>query len=147
MKSMQTRSGQSGFTLIELLIVIAIIGILAAIAVPSYQSYAAKARYSEVVLAIGPAKTAVDLCVQGGTSTNCSTVSGAGITTGLGTNITSVGIADTNGDGSLYRITVTPAVQTGIAASDTYIMDGAVNGALVSWTKNSSSGCVTSGLC
>ncbi|MGO4999423.1 pilin [Oceanisphaera sp. W20_SRM_FM3] len=53
-----------GFTLIELMIVVAIVAILAVIALPSYQSYIQRARFSEVIAATGPAKTAIDVCVQ-----------------------------------------------------------------------------------
>lgn len=67
------RKIQQGFTLIELMIVVAIIGILAAVAIPSYQNYTRKAKFSEVVQATNPLKTAVQLCAidQGGLG-NCS---------------------------------------------------------------------------
>ncbi len=53
------KRAQQGFTLIELMIVVAIIGILAAIAIPAYQDYTCRAKMSEAVTAVAPAKTAI----------------------------------------------------------------------------------------
>jgi len=54
------RQMQKGFTLIELMIVVAIIGILAAIALPAYQDYTIRSKLSEVPVALGAAKLAIE---------------------------------------------------------------------------------------
>lgn len=60
------RSTTNGFTLIELMIVIAILAILMAIAIPAYQDYSIRARVSEGLYALGPAKLAVSEAIQAG---------------------------------------------------------------------------------
>lgn len=53
-----------GFTLIELMMVVAIISILTVIAIPSYQHYAARARFTELIMGTAPYKTAIALALQ-----------------------------------------------------------------------------------
>jgi type IV pilus assembly protein PilA len=54
------------FTLVELLAVVAIIAILAILALPAYSNYAIRSRFTEVVLATGPTKTAIAACAATG---------------------------------------------------------------------------------
>jgi len=141
---------QSGFTLIELMIVVAIVAILAAIALPAYQSYTKRAKFTEVIAAVGPAKTAVEVCVQGwaGVSSavgdSCATAglnalsgasavtpsfAGAGVSNASGI-ITITGTATTTLDSSTYKLITSGAV---------------IPGAQVLWTISGS--CVTDGKC
>jgi type IV pilus assembly protein PilA len=61
-----TNCRAGGFTLIELMITVAIIGILAAIALPAYQSYSARTKVSEAILALGACRSTVSEVYQSG---------------------------------------------------------------------------------
>lgn len=139
---------QTGFTLIELMIVVAIVAILAAIALPAYQTYTKKARFSEVVAATGPYKTAIELCVQNGnTIAQCGTAGTNGIpalpaanegfvgsialdATTAAITATANGILDNQATPAAYTYILTPTLQT--------------SGKLT-WAKTGS--CVADGIC
>jgi type IV pilus assembly protein PilA len=133
---------QKGFTLIELMIVIAIIGILAAVALPAYQSYTAKAKFSEVVIAVGPVKTAIELCVQEGTAVASCTVPTA-ITTQAQTpdNVLSV-----IWDGTGPDITA-KAISTDGLSGETYILTAVAANGGVNWNVDTNSTCLAAALC
>lgn len=85
-----------GFTLIELMIVVAIVAILAAIALPAYQTYTKKAKFTEVIQATSPYKTAVEVCAfKLGTLAGCEEgENGIPATTGVtSTYLASIAVA------------------------------------------------------
>lgn len=126
---------QLGFSLIELMIVVAIIGILAVIAIPSYQNYTQRARFSEVIAATAPFKTAVSLALQEGEELSDLKNGAHGIPNSPAAtkNLTDVKVE--NG--------IITATATAVASGDTYILKPNADGSV--WTVDGT--CLAAGLC
>ena len=98
---------QQGFTLIELMIVVAIIGILAAIALPAYQDYTIRAKMSEVITSLSPAKTAVsEFYISNGSMPLTTTAAGIN-TGGQGNYIASISYVRSSATSSKVSATLT----------------------------------------
>lgn len=158
---------QSGFTLIELMIVVAIVAILAAIALPAYQTYTLRAKFSEVIAAAGPAKTAMEVCVQSSDSTtvdltaapDSDCITGAG--NALASGITGANAARIDAASAATNVvataddTVTITVGSGTdfdnvqisGANPTFVLVGTVEASKqINWTRNTGT-CMQASLC
>lgn len=103
---------ESGFTLIELMVVIAIVAILGTIGLPAYQGYLQKAAMTDMLQAMAPYKTGVELCVlEQGKLTACNAGS-QGIPAGKATRYVSAisvqqGVIKLSGQQTLLGLTLT----------------------------------------
>ncbi|MFP2770154.1 pilin [Oceanisphaera sp. KMM 10153] len=138
---------QGGFTLIELMIVVAIVAILAAVALPAYQTYTKRAKFSEVIAAVGPVKTSIEVCVQtySGSSLadDCASAGNGSVPTGLpygvvqsvavsGGSIVATGTTEV--DSLTFVLAPSPALSTVSAGSN------------LTWSRNTGT-CLAGGLC
>ncbi len=131
-----------GFTLIELMIVVAIIGILAAVALPAYQNYSNRAAFSELVLAVTPRKTAVELAIQTRSPAAIGSLDGGAL--GIPANVT----ATTQIHGAAVAdgvITMTWMDDGSAMDAVTYTLTAGGITPPVQWTESGT--CLTSGLC
>ncbi|MBR9857954.1 MAG: prepilin-type N-terminal cleavage/methylation domain-containing protein [Gammaproteobacteria bacterium] len=148
MNQLPIKRRQGGFTLIELMIVVAIVAILAAVALPAYQTYTKRAKFSEVIAAVGPSKTAIEVCVQGYSgsdlASDCKGAGNGAAPTAYGVvssvsvdddgTITATGTADVNN--ATFILTPDPLLNGASAASA---------GDRIDWAR--SGDCVTEALC
>jgi type IV pilus assembly protein PilA len=137
------------------MIVIAIIGILAAIAIPQYQTYVMKSRFAEVVSATTPFKIGVEVCVTN-LGITAMPITGCGSST---TGATAVGIPTqvTNTTGNVATVasadngTIMATSSAAVGVLTNYILVPTIiiqNGSgSVAWTKSTTSGCISYGLC
>ena len=157
---MNIKQTQKGFTLIELMIIVAIVGILAAIALPAYSDYTKKAKFTQVIAAVGAAKTAIEVEYSGGKAltdldgTETCTTTGTPPVTAcvVGGFLSNFVVGQNSGRVELLEIAdgVITAVgggefDTGAVTDVSYILTPSISNGSLNWATTGS--CTTAGLC
>ena len=134
---------QKGFTLFELMIIAAIIGLLAVVALPVYQNYTERAAFSELVLAVVPRKSAIELVIQTRSPANLSVIDGGLL--GVPANVdVAAGVHGANITDGVITMTWELDANSNLSAiTYTLTPDGVVSP--VQWTEGGT--CLTSGFC
>lgn len=135
------RDMQRGFTLIELMIVIAIVGILASVAIPAYETYAARSRFSEVVLAASAYKSASEVAVQMGRATGIGDLDAGA--NGIPANNTGL-VGQYVGSVTMNNGVITAASQN-LPSDSTYTLTATLNNGGIRWSEGGA--CISAGLC
>ena len=130
----------------ELLIAIAIIAILLGVGLPVYNNYTAKAKFSEIIQAVAPYKTAADMAVQLGAADIADLDAG---NNGIPTAISA--------DNTYYKYVASVIVNDGVISAQardinaddepTYILNSAIVNGLLEWSLDTSSTCLAQALC
>lgn len=143
---------QQGFTLIELMIVVAIIGILAAIAIPSYQNYVNKSKFTEVIMATAPYKTAIDACYQNYQLFTACTPGSGGVPPDTTAGTGYVASVTVNATTDAITVVSQNILISGVAGQ-TYILDptagiaGSSSAGSLTWVVDATSTCKAAAIC
>ena len=136
----------AGFSLMELLIAIAIIAVLLSIGLPVYNNYTNKAKFSELLQAVGPYKTAANIVVQLGASELSEL------------DTSNSGIPDpVRADNEYYKYVESVDLVDGVITAQArginsdsepnYILRGSIRNGLLIWELDASSTCLQQNLC
>ncbi|MBO1518149.1 pilin [Oceanisphaera pacifica] len=143
MKKHVTYLVNNGFTLIELMIVVAIVAILGAVALPSYQTYTKRAKFTEVIAATGPAKTAIEICQQT-EGTDCTAAGSNVLPSTFDSLVKDITVTATNNANAAGPWIIT-ATGTSVVDEETFILTGTINNNRITWQKTGT--CSAAGLC